>query len=76
MSAPNSITLPMTLHSEDGAGFRVSVDGDERTSVVLPKSQVTLEVGMGRTVRVTMPKWLAADRNLTTAADDRQGSFL
>lgn len=76
MIATDSVTLVMTLHREDGQGLRVSLDGDERTAVVLPKSQVRVEAGAGRAVRVTMPMWLARDRNLLSTTDDRQGSFL
>jgi hypothetical protein len=55
MSETDTITRTMTLHREDGQGLRVSLDGDERTAVVLPKSQVRVEPGPGRSVRVTMP---------------------
>lgn len=60
---------------------------DRTLSVTLPRAQIAIETGMpgptsgrrsrsggqiGDQVRVTMPAWLARDRNLTTETDERQ----
>jgi len=54
----------------------VSLEGAAGAPVVLPLSQITVEQGIGRQLRITMPMWLAKDRNLVASPDARQGSFL
>ncbi len=70
------ITLTMVLHRDEGAGLRVSLEGAAGAPVVLPLSQISVEQGIGRQLRITMPMWLAKDRNLIASPDARQGSFL
>jgi hypothetical protein len=51
-------------HDPDHGALRVSLDGDEKKAVWLPKSQVTFEKKTFRTGVVTVPERLLYEKGL------------
>lgn len=68
MSKSDLVDLELQLHAETGAALLVSDDGDKKSAVWLPKSQIEFEVrernSSAALVLVTMPEWLAIAKGL------------
>ena len=64
MGKSGIIDLTMHLHVETKAAIFVSDDGDREHAVWLPKSQVEFEKVGVATVCVTLPEWLAIEKEL------------
>ncbi len=58
------VDLTVTLHHETEKAFLVSDSGDRDKAIWVPKSQCEVEVLKGNTVILTMPEWLAIEREL------------
>lgn len=56
--------LTLQLHVETAKAILVSDDGDPDNAVWLPKSQIEFEKKKGNLVEVTMPQWLAEEKEL------------
>lgn len=62
------VDLLLFEHHRTAAAVLVSDDGEERSAVWLPLSQVEIEAkpakAGGREVMVTLPEWLASNKGL------------
>jgi hypothetical protein len=58
------VDLAMQIHAETDSAVCVSLEGDRRKAVWLPKSQVEIERKPKAIVVVTMPEWLAVNKGL------------
>lgn len=73
------------VRSDRPASLYVSEQGTGKM-VWLPRSQIHVEEGgivgdrtiadLGTVLRITMPKWLALEKGLSTMTDARQGELL
>ena len=67
MTKSDIIDIVMHLHAETANAIKVSDNGDAKSAVWLPKSQVEFEVTFDKTggnVCVTLPEWLAIEKGL------------
>jgi hypothetical protein len=73
------VTIVVNVISDERGSKAIQVADTTLNSVRcwLPRSQITIEPGNGRgLIRVTMPKWLAREKNLAAAvAAEGQGSL-
>jgi hypothetical protein len=62
-----TVTIYMMVHVVTAKAVLVSDDGDKDNSVWLPLSQLTFEgeLKAGKTVHLTMPEWLAFEKDLS-----------
>ena len=64
----NLETIDVYLHTITEKAYRVSLDGDTRKSVWVPKSQCELEKRTARalapTIWLTAPQWLLEEKGL------------
>lgn len=58
------VDLTLQLHHETDKAILVSDDGEQDNAVWVPKSQVEIERKKGGLVEVTMPEWLAQEKEL------------
>lgn len=73
-----TITLQLWLHRDASDAWLVSAEGFgagvwlPKAEVVVPADAVPMTGGLGHApVSVTLPRWLAEDRGLVTARDER-----
>lgn len=88
MNAPKMVTLTLYEHRAEAASILVSLDGDEKATKWLPKSQIEIapervdappQRGQKLTltrIMVRLPDWLARTKGLVAAAADGQGRLL
>lgn len=53
------------LHHETAAAILVSENGDEKSAVWLPKSQISYGTDSHSNITITMPGWLADAKGFT-----------
>lgn len=58
------VDLSMILHAETEKAVLVSETGDKDDAIWLPKSQCEIEFLNGNMVEITLPSWLAKDKEL------------
>lgn len=58
------VDLTMQLHHETSKAILVSDDGDKEHAVWLPLSQIEFERKKSGLVEVTLPEWLALEKEL------------
>jgi len=58
------VDLEMKIHGESQAAVLASDDGEKTKAVWLPKSQIEIEPTQSGTYIVTMPAWLAEEKDL------------
>lgn len=56
--------LDLQLHQETDKAILVSDDGNRENAVWLPRSQIEIERGPRGGISVTLPEWLAIDKEL------------
>jgi len=56
--------LTLHKHRSTEKAILVSDDGNEENAVWLPRSQIEVEVKQGNIVEVTLPEWLAKEKEL------------
>ena len=88
MTAPTPQTFTLFLHRDEAAAVLVSLDGEQKAAVWLPKSQIAIapervEAPADRNRRllltrimVTVPAWLARDKGLSAQSAPGQGQLL
>lgn len=64
MTRSDLIALTMKLHAESAKAILVSDDGDKDHAVWIPLSQCEFERKQRGLVVVTMPEWLAIEKEL------------
>lgn len=64
--ASGLVDLTVRVHGRTAKAVRVSTDGEDRSSVWLPLSQVELAEPerIGGPAQLTLPEWLAIDKGL------------
>lgn len=59
------IEFIMKIHRETEKAYLLSLDGDEKKAIWLPKSQITVQEELANEhIRVEVPEWLAQKQNL------------
>jgi hypothetical protein len=65
MPKPELVDLDLHFHHETDKAILVSADGDaEESGTWLPKSQIEFVKDRTGGVKVTLPEWLAKDKDL------------
>lgn len=88
MTPTKFVTLTLYEHRSEAASILVSLDGDEKATRWLPKSQIEVspervdappkrgqKLSLTR-IMVRVPEWLARSKGLVAASDDGQGRLL
>lgn len=65
MGRSNLHDFTLYVHHETPAALRVSETGEDRDAFWLPKSQIEYEEKGASYVLVTMPEWLAREKELS-----------
>ena len=73
MTKSDIIDIAMHLHAETAIAIKVSDNGDAKSAVWLPKSQVEFEKAGGGNVCVTLPEWLAIGNAMHRGGKRRAG---
>jgi hypothetical protein len=77
MADARPITLTLQLERDERDSICVRLPGSEGAAVFLPISQIEIAPERhGRKILVTMPRWLAETKGLTTRPDPNQGVLL
>lgn len=71
------VTMVLNLLRDDDKAIYVAETTDSGVTAWLPRSQIQIFGAQGgaRTIRVTMPLWLARAKNLATDVPEGQGSL-
>ena len=71
------VSLVLNLLRDEPKAIYVAETSDSGVTAWLPRSQIEIFGAQGgsRTIRVTMPLWLAREKNLATDVPEGQGSL-
>ena len=59
------VEVTVQLHAESEKAVRVSNDGESKSAVWIPKSQIEAQQDLGNgVIELSLPEWLALDKGL------------
>ena len=64
MSKSDLIDITVCRHAETDKAVLVSDDGDKANAVWIPKSQCEIDEGQCGYITITLPEWLALEKEL------------